>query len=99
MGIFRSKPAAEPVAPVAAPDATEQRFNTASALHDSALAVYHDIADRLVAAHTLYDSLVGDIDSEIDRLYEIRTTAAERAEQAKESARAILDLTRGYRND
>ncbi len=93
-----SKPVPAPE-PVTVPDAPEARFNAASALHESALAVYHDIADRLTEATARYSSLIDDLDGEIERLVFMRNEAANRANQADESARSILDLTRGFRND
>jgi predicted negative regulator of RcsB-dependent stress response len=99
VGIFRTKEIVAQAQPVERPDAPETRFNMASALHESALAVYHDIADRLTEAHARYSSLVTDIDAEIAHLSDIRTAAVERARKAKDSAVSILDMTRNFRND
>ncbi len=99
MSILRSKTTVTDTAPITVPDAPEARFNAASALHQSALVHYHEIADQLAEAHARYYTLVSELDAEIERLTKLRSESLTRGDQAKESARSILDLTRGFRDE
>lgn len=92
MGIFRVKAAAAPLT-------LSERYNSASAMHASAVSVFQDIAARISEAETEYRLVAVEADDEINRLTCLRDTARNDAQRARESAVSILDLTRGYRNE
>lgn len=92
MGIFRTRA-------IVAPLTLSERYNSASAMHGSAVSVFQDIAARISEAETEYRSVAAEADEEINRLTYLRDTAHNDAQRARESAVSILDLTRGYRNE
>lgn len=83
----------------AAPETLDQRYNAASALHGSAVAVFDDIARRLSDAEMEYNGVADEAQAEIDRLSVLRDTARDDAARAAQSTISVLDITRGFRND
>lgn len=81
------------------PATLAERYNGASALRGSALSIFEDTAYRLSDAEREFMAVANEAAEEIDRLSVLREAATADAETARESARSILDLTRGYRND
>lgn len=95
MGIFRSAA----VISAAAPLTLEERYNSASAEHGSALSVFEDLASRLSHAALEYQAVADEAQSEIMRLGRIADQAYADMQKATDSAVSILDITRGFRND
>jgi F0F1-type ATP synthase membrane subunit b/b' len=76
-----------------------ERYNSASALHGSALKVFEDVAARLSDAEAEYHAVADDANAEIARLTLLRDSARADAGRANDSAVSLLDITRGFRND
>lgn len=97
MGIFRSAAVIAAAPPV--PTTLEERYNSASATHGSALAVFEDLASRLSDAAMEYQAVMDEAHAEIDRLSALAELAHADMRKATDSAVSILDITRGFRND
>lgn len=80
-------------------DTLEERFNGASALHGSALAVFDELAERLSDAAMEYQAIDDAAIAEIDALNMLRDRTHINMRRATDSAVAVLDITRGFRND
>jgi F0F1-type ATP synthase membrane subunit b/b' len=94
VGIFRSGPIIQ-----AASHSLAERFNTAQALHGSAVTIFHDVAAQLTEAEGHYRDVVAEADEEINRLRLIREEADKSAVSAKTSTLAILNLARGINSN
>lgn len=72
-----------------------ERYNSAQALHASAISVFHEIATQLDEAAGYYDTVAAEAQEEITRLQMIRNEALDSGAKARTSTASVLSLTRG----
>lgn len=90
MGIFGSKAIIK-----AASVSLAEDYNTAQAVHGSAVSIFVEVADQLAEAESRFLMVAAMAQEEITLLTHIRDEAIDAASQAKDSARSVLDLSRG----